>query len=228
MNNIIRNTGLWAAIVCLASFVVWIVSFIGIAVQSPLFYWTNMDDYLRHVHTHNQFLPYLAKSFMIVFNFSYMILSMVLYEYTGVERKLLARIGVVFSILFAMGSAVHYFAQISSVRFALAANEYAGLEQFLQANPASFLSSVNMLSWTFLLGLSSLFLYLGFLPNTTTKGIRLGLLINAVACISGGIGYLFQINILTFVSVNLGVGFAFFLITISSIRYVTALKTDKI
>ena len=227
MNKIILNTGLWSAIICLTAFIVWIISFTGIAIQSPLFYWTNMEDYIDYINSNSQFFQYLAKSFMIIFSLAYMILTIVFYEFITTERKILAKIAIVFSIMFALVSSIHYFVQISSVRFAIAENEYSGLEHFLQSNPISFLSSVNVLGWTLFLGLSTLFMYLGFISTSGAKGIRLGLLISAISGIFGGIGYLFQIDILTFVCLNLGIGLAFFIITISSIGFINRLKRQQ-
>lgn len=227
MNKNILNIGLWSAIICLTSFIVWIISFTGIAIQSPLFYWTNIEYYIDYYKSNSQFFQYLAKSFMIIFSLSYMILTIVFYEFTTTERKILAKIAIVFSIMFALVSSIHYFVQISSVRFAIAENEYSGLEHFLQSNPTSFLSSANMLGWTLFLGLSSLFMYLSFIPKSLAKGLRLGLLINAISCFSGGIGYLFQIDLLTFVFMNLAIGLGFFMITISSIKFINALKREN-
>lgn len=227
MNKIVLNTGLWSAIICLTSFIVWIISFTGIAVQSPLFYWTNIEDYVDYINSNSQFFQYLAKSFMIIFSLAYMILMMVFYELTIAERKILTKIGIVFSIIFALVSSIHYFVQISSVRMAIAANEYSGLEHFIQSNPTSFLSSVNMLGWTLFLGLSTLFVYTGLNHKSGVKGIRLGLLINSVSCIFGGIAYLFQIDLLTFVFMNLGIGLGFITLTVSSIRFINTLKREE-
>lgn len=224
MNKIIIKTGLWSAIICMTSFIIWIISFTGIAIQAPLFYWTNIEAYINYVNNNGQFFQYLAKSFMIIFSLAYMVLAIVINEFTIAERKVLSKIGVVFSIMFALISSIHYFVQLSSVRFSIDKQEYAGLEYFLQANPTSFLSSVNMLGWTLFLGLSSLFMYIGLSHNSATKGIRIGLLINFISCILGGVGYLFQIDLLTFVFINLGIGLAFFIITISSIKFINALK----
>ena len=101
MNKTILNLGLWSAIICLASFVVWIISFTGIALSSPLFYWTNLEDYINYVNTNNQFFQYLAKSFMIVFSLSYMLLTFVFHEFTVAQRQILSKIAIAFSIMFA-------------------------------------------------------------------------------------------------------------------------------
>ena len=219
MNKTILNTGIWSATICLTSFIIWIISFTGIAIHSPLFYWTTIEDYVQYVNNNSQFFQHLAKTFMIIFSLAYMILSVVFYEFVLVERKILAKIALVFSIMFALLSSLHYFVQISAVRFAIAENEYSGLEHFIQAKPTSVLSSVNMLGWTFFLGLSSLFFYLSLVPGPMTKGVKLGLLLNAISCIVAGFGYLFQIDLITFVFINLGVGAAVILLTISASKY---------
>jgi hypothetical protein len=226
MNKNILNIGLWSAIICLTSFIVWIISFTGIAIREPLFYWTNIEDYIDYYKSNSQFFQYLAKFFMIIFSLAYMILTIVFYEFVTTERKILAKIGIVFSIMFALVSSIHYFVQISSVRFAIAANEYSGLEHLLQSNPTSALLSVNMLGWTLFLGLSTLFMYLGFISKSVTKGLKLGLLINVISCFFGGIGYLFQIDLLTFVFMNLGIGLGFTIITVSSIKFINVIKRE--
>ncbi len=226
MNKNILNTGLWSAVICLTAFIIWIVSFIGIAIQSPLFYWTNLEDYIDYINSNSQFFQYLAKSFLIIFSLAYMVLTIVFNEFTALERKIFSKIAVVFSIMFALVSSIHYFVQLSSVRLAIAKNEFAGLEHFLQSNPTSFLSSVNMLGWTLFLGLSNLFMYIGLIHNSGTERVRLGLLINSVSCILGGFGYLFQIDLMTFVFMNLGIGLGFIMTTVSSIRFINTLKRE--
>jgi hypothetical protein len=128
--------------------------------------------------------------------------------------------------MFALVSSVHYYVQISSIRFAIAENNYLGLEHFLQAKPTSVVSSVNMLGWTLFLGLSSLFIYLGLNPKSLTKGVRLGLLINTISCLLAGFGYLFQINIITFVFINIGLGGGMLLMTISASGYFIKQKRE--
>jgi hypothetical protein len=219
MNKIIIKTGLGSSVICLAALVVWVVSFTGIALSSPLFYWTNLQAYIEYVHTNNQFFQYLAKSFMIVFALGYMILSIVFYEFAPEHKRVLAKIATTFAILFAMLASVHYYIQISAVRFAFMEEQFSGLEHFIQARPTSLVSAINMLGWTIFLGLSSLFMYGALLPKAMTKGIRIGLLINAISCLGAGVGYLFQIDIITFIGINLGMGIAFFIMTMSSTRY---------
>lgn len=224
MNRNILNLGFWSAILCLTSFIVWIISFTGIAIQAPLFQWTNMDDYIRFVNNNCQFFQYLAKFFMIVFSLAYMLLSIAFQEITKTELKIFAKIGVVFAVMFSLVSSVHYFVQISSVRFAIAQGELEGLGHFLQSNPSSSLLSVNMIGWTLFLGLSAFFLYSGFTPGVEVRGLKTGLLVSMLSCLFGGIGYIFQIKLLTVVFMNLGIGLGLMLFAYSSVRYFWVLK----
>ena len=226
MNKTVIMAGLWSSALCLASFIIWIVAFTGIAMDPPLFTWTDPAAYVQYAQTHSQFFHYLAKSFMIVFSLAYMVLAFVYFEFAARERQLFARLAVAFAILFALLSTLHYYTQISAVRFALADREYQGLEHFLQANPASFLSSANMLGWTLFLGFSSGFMFLAFRPATMNKTIRFALLSISISCIMAGIGYLARIDLITFVFINLGMGGAFLVLTISSIRHFRKLNKE--
>lgn len=227
MNKIILKLGFWSAMICLACFIIWIVAFIGIAISSPLFFWTNMEDYIHYVNENAQFFQYLAKSFMIVFALAFLILTIVFHEITTSEKKILSKISVAFAVMFTLLISVHYFVQISAVRFAINNGHYDGLEHFLQAMPTSVISSVNMLGWTLFFGLSSLFQYFAFKPDTATKTIRLGLLINGISCLSAGVGFLLQIDVITFIFINLGVGGAVIFISISAMRYFNRLRRKK-
>ncbi|OQY01138.1 MAG: hypothetical protein B6I20_07950 [Bacteroidetes bacterium 4572_117] len=227
MNKNIINLGFWAAIICMSAFIIWIISFVGIAMTSPLFMWENFESYIQYVNSNSQFFQYLAKSFMIIFALAYLILSIVFQEMANNDKKILAKIGLTFGIIFTMLTTIHYFVQISAVRFALETNELAGIEHFLQAKPTSVMSSINMLGWTLFLGLSSLFMFFSFNTKELTKGIKTGFLINAISCLLAGFGFLFQIDLITFLFINLGLGGGMLLLSISSSRYFFKLKSLK-
>ena len=227
MNKIIINTGLWSAITCLMSFIIWIISFTGISISSPLFFWTNLDDYIQYVKVNPQFFQYLAKSFMIVFALGYLVLSFVFYEFANVQRQFLAKIALTFSVMFALLATTHYFLQVSAVRFAINEGQVSGLEHFLQAKPTSAISSLNMLGWTLFLGLSSFFMHRALSPGATTRAIRAGLLINTVSCLLAGVGYLLQIDVITFLFINLFMGGGFLIMTVSSVLYFGRLKKTE-
>ena len=89
-----------------------------------------------------------------------------------------------------------------------------GIEHFLQANPISIMSAVNMLGWTLFLGLSSFFIAPVFSRDKLQRVLKITFIINGISCILSGIGYVFQIDIITFLFMNLGMGGA---VTVMSI-----------
>jgi len=145
-------------------------------------------------------------------------------QFSEGDSKILSKIGAAFALLFAICSSIHYFTQISYVRFALNQGKTSGLEHFLQANPISFSSSVNILGWGLFLGLSCLFLYIESKVNKRSMGIKLGFLIVSVSSLFGCMSFLLQIDLLTFFFINLGLGGGIILLTISTIRQFKKLK----
>ncbi len=218
MNTFKKNIALWSARICLLSFIIWIISFIGIALSSPLYLWSDLENYLTFYKTYPQFFSYFAKIWMILFSISFLVLVLVWEEFSQPETKIVTKIASVFGILFAVCSSIHYFAQISSVRFAINSGNISGLDHFLQANPTSFSSSVNMLGWGLFLGLCNLFLYFESIANQRSKGVKLGLLIASVSSLFGCVSFLLQIDILTFLFINLGLGGGMILLCLSSIK----------
>ncbi len=216
MNKIISKLGYWSALISASTFVIWIICFVGIMATSPLFYWTNLTEYLDFISSNNQFFQYLAKSFMIVFSMSFLVLMISLGEIVEADKKVLAKIGIVFGLIFTVLSSIHYFAQVSSVRWAISGGQFEGIEHFLQANPTSFLSSINMLGWTLFLGLSTLFMAFAIGGNKTKKVIRVSLIINGISCLLAGVGYITQTDIITFLFINLFAGGALLVFTVSS------------
>lgn len=224
MNTLKINIALWSARICFLSFIIWIISFVGIAFTSPLFVWNDLEQYLIFYSTHSQFFAYFAKIWMILFSLSLLVLTLVWEEFSKPDSKILSKIGGAFALLFTLCSCIHYFVQISSVRFALNDRTLVGLEHFLQANPTSFSSSVNMLGWGVFLGLSSLFLFFESKLNQRSKGIKFGFLIVSMSCLLGCISFLVQINMLTFLFINLGLGGGMILLSFCTIRQFKSLK----
>jgi hypothetical protein len=206
MNILQTKIVLWSSRICLYSFIIWLISCIGIALTSPLCKWESLSQYVLYYHHTPRFFTYLSNVWMILFSLSFMILAIVWEEFSTPESKIISKIGGIFAILFAICSCLHYFVQISEVRFALNQDQLSGLEHFLQANPTSFSSSVNILGWTLFLGISCLCFSIESTLNKRSKWIKTGLLILAFSCLVGCFSFLVQVDILTFQCVNLGLG----------------------
>ncbi len=219
MNTISYKAGYWSALLILICFFSWIVCFTGIAFSSPLFYWTNLQDYLLFERTYPQYFQLAAKAFMLLFGPVYVVLINSLYDLALPSRKTVARIALLFSLAFAICSCLHYFIQLSSVRINVEHGQIGGIEQFLQANPYSFMTAADMLGWTLFLGLSSLFAFAAIKKERTNKWLKISMLVNGISSLLGGIGYLFQLPLLTFIFINLGVGGAMIGVGFFSLKF---------
>jgi hypothetical protein len=200
--------GFWSAVTTVLTFVIYTICFIAILLSSPLFTWTGVADYVAYVEAYGGSFRPLAQASMILFSLSFVVLLHTIQEVAPAERKLLARISVSFGSLFAVTVGIHYFAQVSAVRLNVLAGRTEGLEYFVQANPHSMLSAINMLGWSIFLGLASLFVAPIFSVERPQRLIRFAFLLNGLFCLAGGVGYVWDITWLIFVTTTMGMGVA--------------------
>ena len=222
MNNISNKIGRWAAIFLLIAFFVWILSFVGIAIQSSFFIWTSLEDYMVHYRSTGHFYQHLAYVFMLLTGPAWLLIIHGYYEISPASDKAPGRISLLFALGFTILSSLHYFVQLSAVRLSLAGENWEGMEPFLQANPLSVMTSIDMLGWTLFLGLSSLFLVPFFSGRDSGRVLKYAFLVNGISCLVAGIGYLFQIDVLTFICINLLTGGAMVAIAAGSLKLFAA------
>ncbi len=227
MNLLSNKIGLWASVFLTISLLTWIICFIGISLTSPIFIWTNLSDYLMFEKSNSQFLQTIAKSCMLLFGPIYVLYISSFYNYTQ-DKKILVSLSSMFGLAFALLSSTNYFVQLSSVRINITQGNIAGIEHFLQANPYSIISSINMLGWTLFLGLSSFLISAIFNNDLKSNLLRNTFIVNGISCFIAGIGYILDIKILIFIFINLGVGGALMTICISSIKLFLRLKNETL
>ncbi len=225
MKTLSYKIGFWSSILLTLTFAAWIVCFVGIAITPPLFYWTNLPDYLTFVETHSQVFQIIAKFFMLLFGPLYVIFINCFYDYAPDNKKVLVRISILFGTAFAILSSLHYFVQLSSVRLNILHGQTNGLEHFVHANPNSIMTSIDMLGWTLFFGLSSLFIFPIFTGDKLNRIIRYAFIANGLFGLLAGIGYVLQIGFLT-IFIDVGVGGAFMTVTIASIKLFKRLKIE--
>jgi hypothetical protein len=228
MNTISTKIGFWSALTLLSTFIIWIVCFAGIAATSPLFFWSDLNGYIEYIRSNDQFFQNLAKFAMLLFGPVYVMLVNSFHDRANADRKTFSRLGLLFGLVFAALSCIHYFVQLSAVRINLERGIINGMEHFVQANPLSVMTSIDMLGWTLFLGLSSFFTALSITDNTRLgKWIRGAFYVNTISCFVAFIGYLLQIDLLTFIGVNMGVGGSIITASITSMKYFSRLKQKK-
>jgi hypothetical protein len=227
MNTISYKIGYWSALLLIVSFAAWIVCFTAIALTSPLFLWTNLQDYLNFTQSHSQVFQNIAKCFMLLFGPLFVLFINGFYEYATEQKKTYVRISLLFATAFAILSSLHYFVQLSAVRLNIAHGDTSALEQFVQANPNSFMTAADMTAWTLFLGLSAVFIVPVFNGDRLSKVIRYAFLATGLSCFLGGIGYVFQIDVMTFFFINIGTGGALMTASIASLRLFNRLRTSE-
>jgi hypothetical protein len=108
--------------------------------------------------------------------------------------------------------------QVTAVRLSLQHNQLAGLEQIVQANPFSAVSAINMLGFTLFLGLASLFVGFAFNGGKWERILRFAFLLNGLFMLAGGLGYILQINLLIFLTLNFGLGGALLVVFVAAMK----------
>jgi len=207
--------GFWSALLGAATFAIFTLCFVIIATSGPLFRWTNLPDYLDTVNRSSQLFKHVAQLCMLLFAPLFVVLVNSVHDYASGEQKALTRIATHLATGFAVLVGLHYFVQLGPVRFSIRSGEVEGLAPFLQANPISVILGVNMLGWTLFFGLSSLFLAPVFSAGGVERVIRISFLVNGICCLGAGLSYLLQIEFLLFLLINLGMGGAVTVMTIS-------------
>lgn len=112
-----------------------------------------------------------------------LVLAVSIYEYASPEKKILARLGVVFALAFAILSSMHYYIQWVGVRQSILRNDLTGLGLFVQFNFDSPISAMNMLGWMFFYGLTTLALAPLFDHGRIENWIRWAFIINGIGCV---------------------------------------------
>jgi hypothetical protein len=198
--------GYWATLICLSTFVVWIICFIALFQLNPIFKWTNITDFITYSNTYNQSFKYLAQFAMLLFAPAFLIIINCIHDYAPADKKIFSRISIGFATIFAVCIGIHYFIQISSVRLSIAKAQLNGLEQFIQSNPTSGIAGINIVGWTLFFSLSCFFIAPVFSGNRLNRLIKYALIANGIICVLGGIGYVFDNIALIFLTLNFGMG----------------------
>lgn len=206
MTQLSIRLGFWSSFLIALAYVIFTACFAGILLTAPLFIWSDLAAYVAYVEANSQFFQNLARLSMLLVGPLYVVLLNSIYEYADAGKKILARIGLHFGLAFAVLTGINYFVQLTAVRFNLAQGELQGLEQWLQANPISALSAVNLLGWTLFFGLSSLVVAPVFAGGRLETVIKVAFLANGVFCLLAGIAYAFDLVVLLFLTINLGMG----------------------
>lgn len=215
MNSIALKTGYWASVIGIATFVMYTFCFVVILLVNPVFIWTNLDNYIMSVQTTNQVFKHIAMVLMIVYGVSFVIQVCSIEEIAVGTKKYYAKLAELFGIGFLTLICINYFVQISTVRMQIAIGQTNGLVQFIQANPISVMAAINMLGWTIFFGLSCIFAGLALGGTKLEQVIKYAFLSNGIMMFLAVTAYLLDKSVVVFLCMNLGMGAAILIATIS-------------
>jgi hypothetical protein len=88
---------------------------------------------------------------------------------TPVERRPFSRLGVVFTVMFAVVVTINRFVQLTIVRQSVAAGDASDLRRFMPYDPGSAMFALEILGWAFFFGLAALCL----VPVLRGPGLRI-------------------------------------------------------
>ena len=129
------------------------------------------------------------------------------------------RVAVHFAIAFSALISINYYVQISSIRLQIASNQADGISQFVQSNPNSFISAVNLLGWTLFLGMACFFASMAMGKSHTERVMKYSFLSNAFMMLSSSISYIFSITIIQALFMFIGLGAAIIIESIAMCIY---------
>ena len=124
--------GFWAALGCVATFVIFTAAFVGLLWVRPLFIWRDLDAYLAFDRAYPTWLPDLARLAMLLFGPFFVVVLNSIYELAAPAQRSLARLALLFGLGFAVLTGAHYFVQLTAVRASIAAGVTDGLVQVAQ------------------------------------------------------------------------------------------------
>jgi hypothetical protein len=208
MDRLSIRLGYWSALVCSLTFIIYTVCFAGIAMGGASFEWTTLDAYVRYATATDLTLMHVAEAAMLIFGLALIGLLNSIHALAAPDQQVLTRSALTFGTMFVTLLGINYFLQISIVRLDVARGATDGLDPFIQSNPNAAINAINMLGWSLFLGLASLCLAPVFRGGRLAAVVRYAFWANGVICLLGGIGYIFDIVIVVFLTMYLGMGAA--------------------
>lgn len=215
----IRKMGLWSSAVCLTTFIAYTICFLAIYFVNPPFTWTNPGDFIAYSTSNPQIFKYAAMALMIVFSVSFIVQLECLRETVGEARRFFARLASHFAVGFSVLIGINYFVQISAIPLQIASGQTDGIGQFVQSNPNSFISAVNLLGWTVFFGIACLFASLATGKGRGERVIKYAFLANGIMMLASSMAYIFSFTLVQALFMFLGLGVATIIESIAMYAY---------
>ncbi|XOV94372.1 MAG: hypothetical protein ACFHWX_06635 [Bacteroidota bacterium] len=219
MNGLTEKIGFFASLIAALSFVIFTVCFVAIASTQDVSAWTNLDDYLERTQNNPQLYKHVAQVCSMIFSISYLVIVNCFGEIVSHSKRILQKLSVSFGTIFVSLIGINYFLQITAVQFNLQQGTLENISNWIMFNPNSISLSIAMLGWTFMFGLSSIFIAPIFEGKGIKRTIQILFWLNGIFCLVGGIGFVLQNVILVNLTINMGMGGTMTVLTIILSRF---------
>ncbi|MDP4119972.1 MAG: hypothetical protein Q8876_02830 [Bacillota bacterium] len=224
MKNNIRKLGFWSSAISFIISIAYIICFVCNYSGNSSFTWTNSVDFINYANTHSEIFKYIAMALMPILSFCFLIQLECLRETVDSEKHFFVSTATHFAIGFSVLVGINYFVQISAIRLQVASNKAEAVSQFVQANPISFISAVNMLGWTVFFGIACIFASLAMKNERKERSIKYSFLINGIMMLTSSIAYTFNITIILAIFMFIGLGAALIIESISLCLYFSRIQ----
>lgn len=115
-----------------------------------------------------------------------------IHDFAQEEKKILAKIGICFGVVFVVLSSMCYFIQFTIVPQNILSGQINGLEHFVELNTKSFIAAITVLGWGLFFGLTTLFIAPVFSGGKRENVIRWSFIITGIFCILNTLGFMLQ------------------------------------
>jgi hypothetical protein len=140
-----------------------------------------------------------------------LILFALIHIFAREERKLFSLIGLCFAVLFCAMTSINRFVHLAVVRPSLAMGKTAGLEWFMPYGAPSVMGAIEILAWSFFLGLAFTFTAFAFDKTRLERRLFWTCLVNGMLCLMSTLTPLTGIVLFTFLGIPAwGPGFILF------------------
>jgi hypothetical protein len=211
--------GFLSAVFLFVSGIGYASSFITMILFYPGTTWSGMESFAADYRTGWGTVLLFMQLMAFLQPIAFAVLISSVYDLADPDKKIWARIGLLFAAAFMAVSTINYIIQMTVVRQSVLAGQLEGIASLVQLNPASPMFALVILSWGLFQGLASLAIAPIFGGGKLENAIRwllaiygLNGLVGSIGCMLGNMGvmiaFLAIINIVQpFMVVALGILF---------------------
>lgn len=192
MNSLSIRIGFWSTLLFTLSGVTYGTSASIFFSLYPIPVWSNIHDFASYMSSSPQRLFGLCQAMAFLSGPFFILMMCSIYDFAGEEKRILARIGICFGIVFVTLASMCYFVQFTVLPQNILSGQLDGLNHFVQLNTKSFISAIVILGWGLFFGLATLSIAPIFNRGKLEKLIRWSFILTGVFCILNTIGFMLQ------------------------------------